>query len=135
MSFDPDEFRLRGDLPPMPQQPAAKVPPPMRKPFVVKWVAFPGWWIEALEGASAGAHQLALVILREEYKLKHSPFPGAITLSERVTKMPHSTRERARLELVSLGLIEVEQKGNQAFVATKVHHFPKMGSALPKNGK
>jgi hypothetical protein len=132
VSFNPDEFRLKGDRPPMPQpKPAAKAPPPKRKPFVVKWVALPGWWIEALEGASAGAHQLALVILREEYKLKHSPFPGAITLSERVTKMTHSTRERARLELVSLGLIEVEQKGNQAFVATKVHHFPKMGNRVP----
>jgi hypothetical protein len=137
MSDDPlnlDEWRIK-DLPPQPETMGVKAPPKKRKPFVVKWVPVPRWWKEALRGASGSAYELALIILEEEYKLKHSPFPGEITLSEVATKMPSSTRERARLELVSLGLIEVEQNGNQAFVATKVHPLPKMGSALPENGE
>jgi hypothetical protein len=111
-----------------------KPPERKRKPFKVEWFKHPAWWVKALQDASASAHQLALVILAEAFRREY--IRGNIVLSAEVTEMAHSTRRRAAKELVELGLIAVEQIGNEA--PTVVHIFrrrcAKNGVQGAKNG-
>ena len=103
-----------------------------RKPFKVEWFKFPAWWVEALRDAGAGAHLLAEIVLAEAFRRAY--VRGDIVLSSEMTKMPPTTRRRAVRELVELGLIAVEQVGNEA--PTVVHVFRKQaaknGCAAPK---
>jgi hypothetical protein len=88
------------------------------KPFKAQWVPVPGWWIDALRRAGAGAHHLALVILAEEFKTKYTG--NEIVLSSVVTKMSRNSKARAVKELVGLGLISVEQSGRQATIVSGI---------------
>ena len=73
-----------------------------------------------LHNAGAGARLLALIILAEAFKREY--MGGDIVLSAEVTKMPPTTRRRAAKEMVELGLITVEQAGNnRAPIVTTVH--------------
>lgn len=90
-----------------------------RKPFEVDWVKYPAWWIEALRNASAGAHQLALVVLAEAFRREY--IGGNIVLSVEVVKMSRATKMRAVRELVELGLIAVKQNGRQATVVSGIY--------------
>jgi hypothetical protein len=111
--------------------PGGKEPrPKTRKPFVIDYVQFPEWWIDALRGASGSAHTLAEIILREDYKIERSRYPGKIVLTDAVTQMPHSTRRRALEELVERGLIAIEQGVRQAAIVTKVSRQ----RVMPENG-
>jgi hypothetical protein len=101
-----------------------------RKPFKAHWVQMPRWWLEVLQCASASAHQLALVVLAEEFKRRH--IGGEVVLSSEVTRMPHSTRRRAANELAGLGLINVEWNGKRAGTVSKVCFNKK--TRMPKNG-
>jgi hypothetical protein len=100
-----------------------------RKPFKVAWFKFPGWWVKALRGASASAHQLALIVLAEAFKQEH--MKGDIVLSAKVTEMAHSTRQRAAKELVELGLITIEQNGRNANTVSAIWYTKR---PIPKNG-
>lgn len=94
-----------------------------RKSFVADFVQVPHRWKKALRGASGSAYELALTILEEQHRIEHSLFPKReLKLSKAVTKMPSGTRDRARAELASRGLILVEWKGNQATVVTDLLH-------------
>jgi hypothetical protein len=106
------------------------VPPRKRKPFKAHWVQMPRWWLEVLQDASASAHQLALVVLAEEFKRRH--IGGEVVLSSEVTRMPHSTRKRAAKELVELGLISVEWNGKRAGTVSRVCFNKK--TRLAQNG-
>ena len=108
---------------------ALKAPRPKRKPFVVDWVKFPAWWLEALQDASASACKLALTVLAEDYKRQH--VGGDVVLSAAVTKMPHTTRTRATRELVGLGLIQIQASGKRAAVVSSVQ-YEKV--SMPENG-
>jgi hypothetical protein len=99
-----------------------KKPPPWkrkRKPFNVGWVKLPAWWVEVLDGASGAARQMAMVVLVEAFRREH--IRGDIVLSAEVTSMPQTTRRRAARELVKLGLITIEQIGNEAPVVTGIN--------------
>jgi hypothetical protein len=90
-----------------------------RKPFEVKFVKLPTWWIERLYLAKhVHTVTLVLVILREAFKRQH--LGGEIILSSEVTGLPRWARSRAAKELVQLGLIKIEQVGNQAIRATPI---------------
>ena len=83
------------------------------KPFKAQWVKFPLRWAEALRRSkSVSTYQLALVILFEAFKRKHTG--GEIILSSTVVGMPRCTKMRATKELVEFGLIETKQNGKQA---------------------
>jgi hypothetical protein len=90
----------------------------------------PWWWLEVLQDASASAHQLALVVLAEEFKRRF--IKGDVVLSSEVTKMPHSTGRRAAKELIKLGLIEVGWDGKRAGIVTKIRFTKKI--RIAKNG-
>ena len=84
-----------------------------RKPFAVRFVKLPDYWIEQLqESKNPGTFKLALRILKEAFK--RSYVGGEIVLSTEVTRLSRKVRCRAVKELVKLGLIEIEQNGNQA---------------------
>jgi hypothetical protein len=105
------------------------IPKKPRKRFRAEWVKFPRAWMTALgRSKSASTYQLALVILFGALKRKYgnSKHSGdAIVLSSATTGMPHETRRRAAYELVELGLIEIEQDGNQAIRVSKVYCLPR----------
>jgi hypothetical protein len=84
-----------------------------RKPFAVRFAKLPDYWIEQLQKSNnPGTLKLALRILKETFK--RSFIGGEIVLSTEVTRLSRKVRCRAVKELVNLGLIEIEQSGNQA---------------------
>jgi hypothetical protein len=84
-----------------------------RKPFAVRFVKLPDYWIERLQlSNNPGTLKLALRILKEA--LKRSFVGGEIVLSTEATRLSRKVRLKAVKELVALGLIEIEQVGNQA---------------------
>jgi hypothetical protein len=82
---------------------------PVRKKrgFEARWVKLPARWIEALEQTqSANTIKLAQRILLAAYENKNGY--GIVVLSAKTTHgMPHTSRNRAMLELVQLGLITI----------------------------
>jgi hypothetical protein len=76
-------------------------------------VKLPDYWIEQLQNSnSPGTFKLALRILKEAFK--RSYVGGEIVLSSGTTGLSRKVRFKAVKELVKLGLIEIEQNGNQA---------------------
>ena len=83
------------------------------KPFTVRFVKLPDYWIEQLQKSNnPGTLKLALRILKETFK--RSFIGGEIVLSTEVTGLSRKVKCRAVKELVKLGLIEIEQSGNHA---------------------
>jgi hypothetical protein len=94
-------------------------PTERRKPFEVHFVKLPNLWIERLEQSNKpGTFKLAHRILREDFRRQH--WGGEIVLSTKVTGLSRKVRSMAVKELVELGLIEIEQNGNQAVRVTNV---------------
>jgi Fic family protein len=90
----------------LPSSPA-KRQRPRRKPFKTLFVQVPKRWMTALaQIKSAGAYQLALVILDKEFERQQTG--KEIVLSAQVTGMPQTTRRRATQKLVSLDLIQLK---------------------------
>jgi hypothetical protein len=89
-------------------------PKKKRRQFEAKWVKLPRHWITTLrQSKSASTYELAHTLLLEAYK--HGYTAGVkIVLSEKTTHMPKTSRIRAAKELVELGVITFEQRGNQA---------------------
>lgn len=84
-----------------------------RAPFKAQFVKLPLRWAEALRRSkSVSTYRLALIILFEAFKRKHTG--GEVILSSAVVGMPRCTKMRATKELVELGLIETNQIGRQA---------------------
>jgi hypothetical protein len=87
--------------------------PKRRKPFKADFVKLPKFWIDQLcHARNVCTVTLAHVILHEAFKRQH--VGGEIVLSAEVTGLSRWARARAVKELKELGLIETEQKGNQA---------------------
>jgi hypothetical protein len=89
--------------------------PPARKrsPFKPQFVKLPDSWMQRLERSnSPGTFKLAHCVLREAFKRQH--VGGEIILSTEVTGLSRKVRSKAVKELVELGLIEINQEGNQA---------------------
>jgi hypothetical protein len=83
-----------------------------RKPFAVSFVLLSEYWIEQLQKSkSPGTFKLALRILKEAFKCRY--VGGEIVLSTAVTRLSRKIRLKAVKELVKLGLIKIEQNGNQ----------------------
>ena len=88
-------------------------PTQKRRPFEVSFVKLPTYWIDRLERSNnPGTFKLAHRILKEAFKRRY--VGGDIVLSTEVTGLSRKVRCRAVKELVRLGLIEIEQNGNQA---------------------
>jgi hypothetical protein len=84
-----------------------------RKPFAVRFVKLPDYWIEQLQKSNnPGSFKLAHRILKEAFKRQY--MGAEIILSTEVTRLSRKVRCRAVKELVKLGLIEIEQNDNQA---------------------
>ena len=84
-----------------------------REPFAVRFVKLPDYWIEQLQKSNnPGSFKLAHRILKEAFKRSH--LGGEIVLSTEATGLSRKVRCRAVRELVKLGLIKIEQNGNQA---------------------
>ena len=96
------------------------------EPFEARWVKLLQRWIKALRNSkSVNTHQLALEILSEAFKQEPKPNyrGGEIILSSTVVVgMPRCARLRAARELVQLGLIKIEQKGNQAIRVIHIYY-------------
>jgi hypothetical protein len=93
-----------------------------RKPFKAQWVKLPRQWAEALRRSkSAGTYQLAIAILFEAFKRKR--YGGEIVLSSTVTGMTRPAKVRAVKELVELGLIKAEQKGNKSIRVSTIYYY------------
>ena len=94
-------------------------PAKKRKPFEGQFVKLPDYWIERLErSTSPGTFKLAHRILKEDFKRQF--VGGEIVLSTEATGLSRKVRSRAVKELVGLGLIEIEQNGNQAVRVTNI---------------
>jgi hypothetical protein len=90
-----------------------------RKSFEFEWVKVPRHWVTGLARTrSSATYRLAFIILIEAFKRKH--LGGKIVLSFKVTGIPHTTRMRAALELVELGLIEIRTEARKAAVVSKL---------------
>jgi hypothetical protein len=88
-------------------------PARMRKPFEARFVKLPYCWIERLqESNNPGTFKLAHRILMEAFRRQH--VGGEIVLSTEATGLSRKVRSRAVKELFGLGLIKIEQNGNQA---------------------
>jgi hypothetical protein len=87
-----------------------------RRKFAARFVQVPYQWVAALRRSrSAGStYALALAILAEAHRQKSYGRGDDITLSKEVTSLPRNTKVRAAKELAELGLIVIEQNGNQA---------------------
>jgi hypothetical protein len=97
----------------------AGAPSNKRKPFSVQFVKLPTYWIEQLEQSdSPGTFKLAHRILKEKFKRDY--MGGEIVLSSEATGLSRKIRSKAVKELVRLGLIEIEQNGNQAVRVTDI---------------
>jgi hypothetical protein len=87
---------------------------PKRAPFKVHFVKLPSYWIEQLQCARLSAtFKLALHILREDYKQKHTG-GGEIVLSNATTGLTRNPRRHAIQEMIDLKLIQIKQVGKQA---------------------
>ena len=65
-----------------------------RKPFVMRFVKLPDYWIEQLqESKNPGTFKLALRILKEAFK--RSYVGGEIVLSTEVTRLSRKVRSKA----------------------------------------
>ena len=90
-----------------------------RKPFEARFVMLSDYWIKRLERSnSPGTLKLAHRILKEAFKRRY--VGGDIVLSTEATGLSRKVRFRAVKELVGLGLIEVDQNGNQAVRVTNL---------------
>jgi hypothetical protein len=90
-----------------------------REPFQVHFVKLSNYWMERLERSkSPGTFKLAHRILREDFKRQCRG--GEIILSTAATGLSRKVRFRAVAELVELGLIEIQQNGNQAVRVTNI---------------
>jgi predicted transcriptional regulator len=90
-----------------------------RKPFNVSFVKFYDYWIKRLEQSkNPGTFKLFLRILKADFKRQITG--GELVLSTEATGLSRKVRSRAIRELVELGLIEIEQNGNQAVRVTKL---------------
>jgi hypothetical protein len=100
-----------------------------RKSFEPLFVQIPRHWISALgRSSSANTYRLALLILWEAFKDRRRN--GRVTLSAKVTGMSATSRRRAAIELVELGLITIENQGRNAWQAKLISH-----STNKKNNK
>jgi hypothetical protein len=104
-----------------------KKAPKRRKPFKVRWVKTSTEWIRRLRGQGGVAHELALYVLERDFECKQKG--GEIILSTTATGLQRMTRIRAVKVLVDLGLIGVEQHGNQAAKVTHLFFLPTGNSA------
>jgi hypothetical protein len=94
-------------------------PAKKRKPFEAQFVKLPAFWIVRLERSnSPGTFKLAHRILKEAFKRRY--LGGELVLSTEATGLSRKVRYRAAKELVRLGLIEIEQNGNQAVRVTNL---------------
>ena len=95
------------------------MPAKRRKPFEVRFVKVPAYWIERLERShSPGTFKLAHRILKEAFKQQY--VGGEIVLSTETTGLSRKVRFKAVKELIVLGLVEIEQNGNQAVRVTNL---------------
>jgi hypothetical protein len=106
------------------------IPTPKRekkaKPFKAEWVKYPARWAEILRQATrVSTHQLAFVVLAENFEREHSRWGEEIVLSSVTTRMARNSRMRAIRELVKLGLISVEQYGREAVRISNIYHLDK----------
>jgi hypothetical protein len=93
---------------------SAGAPGKKRKPFSVQFVKLPGYWIKQLEQSNCpGTFKLAHRILKENFK-RDCVGGGDIVLSSEATGLSRKVRSKAVKELIRLGLIKIEQNGNQA---------------------
>ena len=90
-----------------------------RKPFEARFVKLSDYWIERLERSNnPGTFKLAHRILKEAFKRQY--VGGEIVLSTEATELSRKVRSKAVKELIGLGLIEIEQNGNQAVRVTNL---------------
>jgi hypothetical protein len=90
-----------------------------RRPFKVRFVKFYNHWIDRLKWSkNPGTFKLFLYILKADFKRQITG--GELVLSTEATGLSRKVRSRAVKELVELGLIEIEQNGNQAVRVTKI---------------
>jgi hypothetical protein len=95
------------------------LPTKKHRPFQLQFVKLPYFWIERLEQSrNPGTFKLAHRILIEQFKCQFSG--GEIILSTDHTSLSRKVRSTAVKELVGLGLIQIEQHGNQAVRVTKL---------------
>ena len=83
-------------------------------------------WIQRLKGKGGAAHELALYVLERDFECKHKG--GEIILSTTATGLPRQTRAHTIKILVDLGLIAVEQHGNQAAKVTHLFFLSTKGA-------
>lgn len=89
------------------------------KPFEVQFVKLSDYWMQRLERSNnPGTFKLAHRILKEAFKRQY--VGGEIVLSTEATGLSRKVRSKAVKELVGLGLIEIEQSGNQAVRVTNL---------------
>jgi hypothetical protein len=106
--------------------------PEKRKKFEPPWTQFPAEWAKRLRGQSGSVHDLAHYILQREFECRQKRF-GEIILSTAATKMSRTTRGKAVMALVMLGLIEAEQCGNQTFRVTHLLFLPPPSASRKRN--
>ena len=104
-----------------------KKAPKRRKPFKVRWVKTPTEWARRLRGKGGAAHELALYVLERDFECKQKG--GEIILSTTATGLQRMARARAVKILVNLGLIGIEQLGNQAAKVIHLFFLPTRDSA------
>ena len=98
-------------------KPAA--PARKHKAFEARFVQVSDYWMQQLERSNnPGTFKLAHRILRESFKRTY--VGGEIILSTKATGLSRKVRSRAVKELVGLGLIQIDQKGNQAVRVTNI---------------
>jgi hypothetical protein len=98
---------------------STSAPAKKRRLFKVRFVKFYGYWIDRLERSkNPGTFKLFLCILKADFR--RQIVGGELVLSTEATGLSRKVRSRAIKELVELGLIEIEQKGNQAVRVTKL---------------
>jgi hypothetical protein len=86
-----------------------------RRMFKAWFVKVPHQWVVALRRSrSASTYALALAILAQAHRQKSYGRGNDMALSKAVTGLPRNTKVRAAKELAELGLIVIEQNGNQA---------------------
>ena len=82
--------------------------PNKRRPFAVRFVKRPDFWIERLERSNnPGTFKLAHRILKDAFKRQY--VGGEIVLSTEATGLSRKVRSKAVKELVGLGLIQIER--------------------------
>jgi hypothetical protein len=91
-------------------------------PFKAQWVKLPREWVEALRRSkSASTKQLAMEVLLEAFKRER--LGGEIVLSSAMTGMKRDAKLAASKELAKLGLIQIEQRVNQAMRVSYLYYY------------